>query len=68
MDEISTIDERAPDGPETEPGSTFILGDEGWEAGDYLDPEDDWSLQPDGSYLSPDGAIRTWLAGGPEPA
>ena len=28
----------------------------------------DWSLLADGSYLSPDGTLRTWPAAGPEPA
>jgi hypothetical protein len=49
-------------------GSTFSLGLEGWEASDYTDPEDDWKLLSDGSYLSPDGLTRTWPIAGPEPS
>ena len=47
--------------------STVSLTDEGWEASDYIDPGDDWALQADGSYLSPDGTLRSWPAAGPEP-
>ena len=46
-------------------GSTFALGLDGWEASDYADPDDDWSVLPDGSYLSPDGLTRTWPPAGP---
>jgi hypothetical protein len=68
MDELIEVNERAVDDIETQDaGSTFVLGSEGWEAADYLDPEDDWHLQPDGSYVSPDGTLRTWPAAGPEP-
>lgn len=69
MDELMAVTERAVDDIETQDaGSTFTLGGEGWEAADYLDPADDWSLLSDGSYLSPDGTIRTWPAAGPEPS
>lgn len=68
MDEPIVVAERAEDEIETQDaGSTFALGQEGWEASDYVDPEDDWSLLPDGSFLSPDGTIRTWPLAGPEP-
>ena len=68
MDELMTVDERALDEMDPqEAGSTFALGGEGWEVADYLDPADDWSLLDDGSYLSPDGTIRTWPTAGPEP-
>jgi hypothetical protein len=68
MDELMTVDERAVDEMDPqEAGSTFMLGREGWEVADYLDPVDDWSLLDDGSYLSPDGTIRTWPAAGPAP-
>jgi len=68
MDELMTMDERAMDEIDPqEAGSTFVFGGEGWEIADYLDPADDWSLLPDGSYLSPDGTLRTWPAAGPEP-
>ena len=67
MDELMTVDERAEDELEAqEAGSTFFLGGEGWEASDYIDPADDWTLLPDGSWLSPDGTVRTWPVAGPE--
>jgi hypothetical protein len=68
MDDLMTVDERAEDELDAQDaGSTFFLGGEGWEAADYVDPADDWSLLPDGSYLSPDGTVRTWPVAGPEP-
>lgn len=66
MDELTTVDERREDLEAQEAGSTFYLGGEGWEASDYIDPGDDWTLLPDGSYLSPDGTTRTWPFAGPE--
>ena len=67
MDEPMTVDERAEDELEVqEAGSTFFLGGEGWEASEYVDPADDWTLLPDGSFLSPDGTVRTWPVAGPE--
>jgi hypothetical protein len=68
MDELETMDAAAED--EMDPqadGSTFILGPEGWETAEFIDPEDDWRLLADGSYLSPDGATRSWPLIGPEP-
>lgn len=44
-------------------GTTVVLTDHGWESSEYVDPEDDWTPQPDGSYASPDGSIRTWPLG-----
>lgn len=68
MDELITIDEPAEDELDAqEAGSTFLLGAEGWERSDYLDPGDDWTLLSDGSYLSPDGTLRSWPLAGPEP-
>ncbi len=68
MDETTVIDERVEDEVETQdPGSTVALGPEGWESADYIDPDDDWNLLPDGSFLSPDGMLRTWPLAGPEP-
>ena len=67
MDELMTADERAEDELEAqEAGSTFFLGREGWEAAEYVDPADDWTPLSDGSWLSPDGTVRTWPAAGPE--
>lgn len=69
MNEYFVVDEpRLEDELEAqEPGSTYVLTGDGWEVSDYVDPADDWSLQSDGSYLSPDGAVRTWPLAGPEP-
>ena len=67
MDDLMTVDERAEDELDAqEAGSTFFLGREGWEASDYVDPADDWTLLADGSWLSPDGTVRTWPVAGPE--
>jgi hypothetical protein len=68
MDDTITVAGRAEDEVETQdPGSTVALGPEGWEAADYMDPDDDWNLMPDGSYVSRDGMFRTWPLAGPEP-
>lgn len=70
MDDVMALelDERAEDEVESqEAGTTVVLGAEGWEAGDFIDPDDDWSLLEDGSYLSPDGTVRSWPLVGPEP-
>jgi hypothetical protein len=76
MDELLTIDDRAEDELDDraedelesqEAGSTYLLGVEGWEAALYVDPENDWSLLADGSFLSPDGTVRSWPLVGPEP-
>jgi hypothetical protein len=44
----------------TGPPSSARLTDQGWEEIDLVDPEPDWAEMPDGSFVSPDGAIRTW--------
>jgi hypothetical protein len=68
MDELIIRDDRAEDETETEAtGMTLVLTERGWEASEYVDPEDDWSVQDDASYLSPDGRLRTWLLTGSEP-
>ena len=68
MDDPIIVAERAEDEIEAqEPGSTVAIGPEGWEASAYIDPDDDWSLLPDGSFLSSDGMVRTWPLAGPEP-
>ena len=41
-------------------GSTFALTPEGWQPVDYVEPERDWDVLPDGSFGSPDGSLRTW--------
>jgi hypothetical protein len=61
-------DTRSPD--ENELASldrSTILTDAGWEEAEYIEPERDWRLMDDGSYLSPDGRIRSWPLAGPEP-
>lgn len=50
-----------------ESGSTYVLTADGWEVSSYVDPGDGWSLLSDGSWLSPDGTVRTWPLVGPEP-
>jgi hypothetical protein len=58
---------RADEGADALPeGSTLVLTAEGWERTDYIEPGDDWRLVLDGSYVSPDGTMRTWLLVGPE--
>jgi hypothetical protein len=52
---------------EAELGMTVILTDQGWEAADYVDPENDWTPLEDGSYLAPDGRTRSWPLAGTEP-
>ena len=50
MDELETMDTLAEDELDSQAdGSTFMLGPEGWEAADFIDPEADWRLLADGS-------------------
>ena len=68
MDERVALDLGAAEEMEAaEEGSTFVIGPDGWEAVDYVDPEPNWSLQADGSFVSPDGSTRSWPLAGPEP-
>lgn len=68
MDEYTAAGEPPEDQIEAqEPGSTCVLTEDGWEVSDYVDPGNDWSPLADGSYLSPDGAVRTWPLAGLEP-
>jgi hypothetical protein len=67
MDEPVTVGAGDDENEALAGGSTLILGEDGWEASDYVDPADDWVLLPDGSYQSADGSTRTWLLAGPEP-
>jgi hypothetical protein len=46
-------------------GTTVVLTAVGWEEADYTVAGDDWRLLADGSYLSPDGMIRSWPLVGP---
>ncbi len=43
-----------------EPGTSFALTDEGWQAIAYEAPGDDWELLPDGSFRSVDGLTRSF--------
>jgi hypothetical protein len=51
---------------DVEPGVTRVLTDEGWEEAIYIDPGEDWRLQDDGSWASPDGRTRSWPLAAPE--
>jgi hypothetical protein len=55
----------APD--ELDPGTTAVLTVDGWEAVPYVDPDDSWALQEDGSWMAPDGLTRSWPLAAPEP-
>jgi hypothetical protein len=60
--------ETSGEEPELEaPGTTMVLGDQGWEACDFVEPENDWSRLDNGSYVSPNGRLRTWLLTGSGP-
>ena len=62
MEMQAAIDERDEDEvEEASLGTTMVLTASGWEDAGYLEPGDDWTPLPDGSYLSPDGTARTWL-------
>jgi hypothetical protein len=64
MDVHVAIDERDEDEvEEASLATTMILTANGWEDAGYLEPGDDWTPQSDGSFLSPDGTIRTWPLG-----
>jgi hypothetical protein len=65
MDEYAATMAAEDDVDEAAAGKTAVLTAEGWEETDYTEPGDDWRLLLDGSYLSPDGAMRTWLLVGP---
>lgn len=68
MDELIALPDRAEDEADAAAvGTTLVLTEEGWEASQYIDPEDDWTLQTDGSYLSPNGLVRTWPLSGFDP-
>jgi hypothetical protein len=61
MDEDRELVQRDEDELESEvPGRTSVLTVRGWEDSEYIEPDDDWAVLEDGSYLSPTGAIRTW--------
>lgn len=43
-----------------EPGTSFTLTDEGWQAIPFESPGGDWELLPDGSFRSLDGMTRSF--------
>lgn len=59
------VDRSAGVPEEEEPGTTFVLTAEGWQAVVYTEPGDDWVMRADGSYESPDGTMRTWVSAEP---
>lgn len=62
MDDLRVQADAAWAEPDADaPGTTMVLGDQGWEASNYVEPDSSWSRLDDGSYVSPDGTIRTWL-------
>ena len=55
------LDERAEDELTDQAlGTSAVLTADGWEEADYVEPGDDWRVLADGSYLSPDGTVRSW--------
>lgn len=69
MDQMQTLQEERDEDEleELALGSTMILAAEGWETSDYVPPGDDWSELADGSFLAPDGKVRSWPLMGSEP-
>ncbi len=66
MNDPSALDDRSEDElPDQAPGTSVILTGQSWEEADYVEPGDDWNVLADGSYVSPDGAIRSWPLFGP---
>lgn len=59
------IDQLETEREDEEPGSTFVLTPQGWEAFEYTEPGDDWIARDDGSFESPDGTMRTWTPADP---
>jgi len=43
-----------------DPGTSFTLTDEGWQAIPFEAPGDDWELLSDGSFRSLDGMTRSF--------
>ena len=64
---VEPINDVSEPADELDPGTSRVLTAEGWEVVPFVDPEDDWGLQQDGSWLAPDGLTRSWPLGGPEP-
>ena len=64
---VEPIDEINWEADDVDPGTTRMLTAEGWQLVEYVDPDDDWALQDDGSWLAPDGITRSWPLVAPEP-
>lgn len=62
---VAMAEQGDPEPDEDEPGTTFVLTADGWEAAGYIEPGDDWTLREDGSFESPDGTMRTWAPADP---
>lgn len=45
--------------------TTVVLTAEGWEDTEYVEPGHDWRVLADGSFLSPDGTLRSWPLAAP---
>lgn len=52
--DVAELDEQG------EPGTSFHLTDEGWQAVAHEAPDDDWELLADGSLRSTDGRTRSF--------
>lgn len=52
--DVAELDEQG------EPGTSFHLTDEGWQAVAHEAPDDDWGLLADGSFRSTDGRTRSF--------
>jgi len=65
---VEPLDDISLPDAEADRGTTRVLTVEGWEIVPYVDPEDDWELQEDGSWVAPDGITRSWPLVGPDPA
>ncbi|MEK6720706.1 MAG: hypothetical protein AABZ33_08575 [Chloroflexota bacterium] len=52
--DVAELDEQG------EPGTSFLLTDEGWQSVAYEPPEHDWELLADGSFRSLDGLTRSF--------
>jgi hypothetical protein len=69
VDQMQSLAEERDEEEFEEPalGSTAVLTAEGWETSDYVPPGVDWSELYDGSFLAPDGTLRSWPLIGSEP-
>jgi len=66
MNDLPAVSDRSDDElSDQAPGTSVILIGQGWEEADYVEPGDDWHALADGSYVSPDGTIRSWPLFGP---